>query len=155
LKGKRVIIQGWGVVSTGAAFYLTQAGARVVGIIDRVGGLINEEGFGFDEIKTLFLDRTGNSLNPKSGLLSFEEVNRRVCAAPAEIFIPAAASRLVTQDQAERLVKGGCKVISCGANVPFADPQIFYGPIARYLDSKVAVVPDFIANCGVARIFAY
>jgi glutamate dehydrogenase/leucine dehydrogenase len=29
-------------------------GAKVIGIIDRDGGLINEDGFHFDEIKTLF-----------------------------------------------------------------------------------------------------
>ena len=55
VKGKRVIIQGWGNVGSAAAFYLAQAGAKVVGIIDRVGGLINEEGFSFEEITELFL----------------------------------------------------------------------------------------------------
>jgi glutamate dehydrogenase/leucine dehydrogenase len=29
-------------------------GKKVIGIIDRDGGLINEDGFSFDEIKTLF-----------------------------------------------------------------------------------------------------
>src|SRR5690606_15758584 len=38
LAGKRVIIQGWGNVAAAAAFYLAQNGAKVVGIIDRVGG---------------------------------------------------------------------------------------------------------------------
>jgi glutamate dehydrogenase/leucine dehydrogenase len=39
--------------------------------------------------------------------------------------------------------------------VPFADPEIFYGPIAEYADDRVSVIPDFIANCGMARVFAY
>jgi glutamate dehydrogenase/leucine dehydrogenase len=46
-------------------------------------------------------------------------------------------------------------VISSGANVPFADEAIFYGPIAESADKKIAVIPDFIANCGMARVFAY
>jgi glutamate dehydrogenase/leucine dehydrogenase len=62
---------------------------------------------------------------------------------------------LVTQDQVDRMVAGGLEVISSGANVPFADPQIFYGPIAEHADHKVSVIPDFIANCGMARVFAY
>jgi glutamate dehydrogenase/leucine dehydrogenase len=33
--------------------------------------------------------------------------------------------------------------------------EIFYGPSAEYADGHVAVVPDFIANCGMARVFAY
>jgi glutamate dehydrogenase/leucine dehydrogenase len=46
-------------------------------------------------------------------------------------------------------------VISCGANVPFADPEIFFGPTGVWADERVAVIPDFIANCGMARVFAY
>ena len=62
LKGKRVIIQGWGNVAASAAYYLAQEGAKVVAIIDRVGGLINKEGFSFDEIKKLFMAKSGNYL---------------------------------------------------------------------------------------------
>lgn len=73
----------------------------------------------------------------------------------SEVFIPAAASRLVTHEQVERLVGAGLEVISCGANVPFADPEIFVGPTGLWTDEQVAVIPDFIANCGMARVFAY
>ena len=38
VKGKRVIIQGWGNVAGAAAYYLAQAGAIIVGIIDKNGG---------------------------------------------------------------------------------------------------------------------
>jgi glutamate dehydrogenase (NAD(P)+) len=61
----------------------------------------------------------------------------------------------VTQDQVARMAKAGLEVIASGANVPFADPQIFYGPIAEHADGRVSVIPDFIANCGMARVFAY
>ena len=47
------------------------------------------------------------------------------------------------------------EVIACGANVPFADSAIFFGPIGEYADSKISVIPDFVANCGMARVFAY
>jgi len=53
------------------------------------------------------------------------------------------------------MVAAGVEVISAGANVPFADAEIFYGPIAEYADQHLAVIPDFIANCGMARVFAY
>jgi glutamate dehydrogenase/leucine dehydrogenase len=88
-------------------------------------------------------------------LLSFEEVSQRIWTAGAEIFVPAAASRLVTQAQVEALVASGLEVISCGANVPFADPAIFFGPTGEWADAHCAVIPDFIANCGMARVFAY
>jgi hypothetical protein len=39
--------------------------------------------------------------------------------------------------------------------VPFADQEIFFGPIAEKADASLALIPDFIANCGMARVFAY
>jgi len=154
VKGKRVIIQGWGNVGSAAAFYLSQSGAKIVGIIDRVGGMINEDGFSFEEIKTLFLNKNGNEL-ASDKMLSFEEINEKIWDVPAEVFAPCAASRLITQDQAERMIKSGVEVISAGANVPFADPEIFFGSIANYVDDHVSLIPDFIANCGMARVFAF
>jgi glutamate dehydrogenase/leucine dehydrogenase len=38
-------VQGFGNVGSAAAFYLAEMGAKVIGIIDRDGGLINENGF--------------------------------------------------------------------------------------------------------------
>jgi glutamate dehydrogenase/leucine dehydrogenase len=152
--GKRVVVQGWGNVGSAAAYYLALAGARVVGIIDRDGGLLNIEGFSFEEIRELFLSKQGNQLGaPK--LLSFEQVNQRIWSMGAEVFLPCAASRLVTRAQLEALVAGGLEVVSSGANVPFADKEIFYGPIYEYADERLAVIPDFIANCGMARAFAF
>jgi glutamate dehydrogenase/leucine dehydrogenase len=46
----------------------------------------------------------------------------------AQIFAPCAASRLVTQSQVDAMIVSGLEVISCGANVPFADKEIFFGP---------------------------
>jgi len=154
LKGKKVIVQGWGNVGSAGAYYLAQEGAIIVGIIDRVGGLIKEEGFSLEEIRELFLTKNGNELNAPN-MLSYEEVNARIWDLKAEVFIPCAASRLITQDQIERMVNAGIEVISAGANVPFADPQIFFGPIADYADNHVSIIPDFVSNCGMARVFAY
>ena len=53
------------------------------------------------------------------------------------------------------MIASGMEVISAGANVPFADPEIFFGNIADYADDNLAVIPDFISNCGMARVFAY
>jgi glutamate dehydrogenase/leucine dehydrogenase len=154
INGKRAVIQGWGNVGAAAACFLAVEGVKIVGIIDRVGGIINEEGFTLDEIRELFLKRDGNKLVAEN-LIPFEEMNDRVWDLQSEIFIPAAASRLITQAQAERMVNAGLEVISCGANVPFADSEIFLGPIGVWMDERVSILSDFIANCGMARVFAY
>ncbi|MBB3176218.1 Glu/Leu/Phe/Val dehydrogenase dimerization domain-containing protein [Variovorax sp. Sphag1AA] len=152
--GKRVIVQGWGNVGSAAAYYLAQAGAKVVGIIDREGGLLNPDGFNFEQVRQLFLEKKGNQLSAKY-MLRFDEIDSLVWSAGAEIFLPCAGSRLVTREQVAALVEGGLEVVSSGANVPFADSEIFYGPIYEQADSQVAVIPDFIANCGMARAFAF
>ncbi|MBL7900846.1 MAG: amino acid dehydrogenase [Bacteroidia bacterium] len=154
LNNKLAIIQGWGNVAAAAAFYLTKYGVRIAGIIDRDGGLIHPAGYGEEEIRELFVNRVGNKLSAPN-LLSFEEVHERIWDIPAEIFIPGAASRLITEDQVRSMVKSGIEVVSCGANVPFADKEIFMGPISTMADNSFAVIPDFIANCGMARVFAY
>ncbi len=154
VKGKRVIVQGWGNVGSAGAYYLAQDGAIIVGIIDRVGGLIKEEGFSIEEIRELFLNKNGNELNHPS-MLSFDEVNNKIWDVKAEVFIPCAASRLITEDQLNRMINAGMEVISAGANVPFADPEIFFGPIADKADQSISIIPDFISNCGMARVFAY
>jgi glutamate dehydrogenase/leucine dehydrogenase len=154
LKNKRAIIQGWGNVAASAAFYLAQNGVKIVGIIDRVGGLIHPEGYTFEEVKQLFLARKNNTLVAEN-MLSYEEANKQIWNTDAEIFIPAASSRLVTKEQVEALIGKKLEVIACGANVPFADKEIFFGPITEYVDGKVSLIPDFVANCGMARVFAY
>lgn len=154
LKGKKVIVQGWGNVASAGAYYLAQSGAKIVGIIDRVGGLINENGFSLEEIKDLFLTKNGNEIIHPD-LRSFDEINAKIWDIAADVFIPCAASRLITQEQVERMIKSGVQVIAAGANVPFADKEIFFGPIADYADNHISVIPDFISNCGMARVFAY
>jgi glutamate dehydrogenase/leucine dehydrogenase len=154
LTQKRAIVQGFGNVGSAAAFYLAQMGVKIVAIVDRHGGLINEKGYSFEEIRQFYLNRVGNQLHAAS-LLPFDEIMNRVWDTPAEIFVPCAASRLVTKEQVDRMHAAGLEVISSGANVPFADQEIFFGPIMEYTDEKVSLLPDFIANCGMARAFAY
>ena len=153
LAGKRVIIQGWGNVASAAAYYLSELGTKIVGIIDRDGGIIRPEGLSRDEVSALFIDKNGNALrNPE---LDFATVNEQIWDMHCDIFIPGAASKIVTFDQMERLMRNGLEVASCGANVPFTDDKIFFGETAKSVDSKISLIPDFVANCGMARVFAY
>ena len=154
VKGKKAIVQGFGNVGSAAAFYLAEMGVKIIGIIDRDGGIINENGYSFEEIKELFLNKDGNKLVAEN-MISFEEINQKIWTIGADIFTPCAASRLVTKEQVDNLINSGLEVISCGANVPFADKEIFFGPIMEQTDSKTSLIPDFISNCGMARVFAY
>jgi len=153
IKNKRVIIQGWGNVASATAYYLAMKGAKIVGIIDRKGGVISKEGLTFSEVEKLFVEKNGNELN--SDLIPFDEINDMIWDLEAEVFIPGAASKIVSKGQVERLISKGLELISCGANVPFTDDKVFFGETARFLDDKISIIPDFVANCGMARVFAY
>lgn len=154
VKGKRAVVQGFGNVGSAAAYYLAQMGAKVIGIIDRAGGVINKEGFTYEEIRTFFLNKKGNTLIAEK-MIPFDQMNKEIWKLPCEIFAPCAASRLISQDQIDQMIATGLEVISCGANVPFADKEIFFGPIMEHTDNRVSLIPDFISNCGMARVFAY
>ncbi len=154
LRGKTAIIQGWGNVASAAACYLAYHGVRILGIIDRDGGVIDEKGMDLAAAKHLFLTKQGNKLQTEN-MFPFEEMNERIWQLGADIFIPGAASKLVTREQVDAMIRGGLETIACGANVPFVDDGVFFGPTAGYTDRQVSLIPDFIANCGMARVFAY
>ena len=154
IKDKRAVVQGFGNVGSAAAYYLSQMGAKIVGIIDISGGVIKKEGFSKSEIKNFFLSKEGNTLKADN-MMSFKDMNNEVWKLQTEIFAPCAASRLITKDQIDTMINSGLEVISCGANVPFADKEIFFGSIMEHTDEKVSLIPDFISNCGMARVFAY
>jgi len=146
---KRAIIQGWGNVGAATGFYLAQAGVKIIGIADKAGSLSNSEGFSLEEIKSLFINR-----KTISSLPHFSQSDA-IWKLDSEIFIPAAASKLIGNHQLERMINNKLELISCGANVPFNDEEIFYGKTLSKADQTVSVIPDFIANCGMARVFAF
>lgn len=154
LEGKKAVIQGFGNVGASAAFFLSKMGVKIVGIIDIVGGMINEKGFSPDEIKT-FLGNRKEGKPLSVDMISFDVTNEYIWNVPMDIFVPCAASRLIQKDHIVDMIAAGLEVISCGANVPFADQEIFYGTIMEYTDKHISLIPDFISNCGMARAFAY
>lgn len=154
LSEKRAVIQGWGNVGAAAGFFLSQMGVKIVGIMSSEGGLFKKEGFTHEEVKELVVNKRNNKLTSPD-MLPHGELEKRIWDQEFEIFIPAAASRLITRDQVDRMISSRLEVFSCGANVPFDDPEIFFGPTGLYADQKFSIIPDFIANSGMARVFAH
>lgn len=152
--GKRALVQGFGNVGSAAAWYLAKMGVLVVGILDRTGGLYNESGFTPEEIGRLIRNRDGNALRADH-MIPYVEAQNTFWDIKADIFTPNAGSRMVTSTHLQQMKNAGVEVISCGANVPFADPEIFLGKTGFQADQDFVLIPDFIANCGMARVFAY
>ncbi|WP_445400945.1 Glu/Leu/Phe/Val dehydrogenase dimerization domain-containing protein [Zobellella sp. An-6] len=154
LAGKRVMVQGFGNVGAAAAYYLAQEGARIVGIMDAGGGVVAPEGLSFEQVTALYLGRQDNRL-AGPGVVGFEQAQAAFWQLGAEVFLPCAASRLVSAEHLAALADNGVELIACGANVPFRDQEIFYGPVYQQADERLSVIPDFIGNCGMARAFAF
>ncbi|MDH5597771.1 MAG: amino acid dehydrogenase, partial [Cyclobacteriaceae bacterium] len=102
-----------------------------------------------------FFIKRKNNILPVEEKLSHEDYASQLRELQYEIFIPAAASRLINRSHVMDMIKAKVEVISSGANVPFDDPEIFIGSTGLYADEKISVLPDFIANCGMARVFAH
>jgi glutamate dehydrogenase/leucine dehydrogenase len=151
LTKKRAVIQGWGNVGAATGFFLAQLGVKIVAIVSHEGGLINQHGFTLDEIKGLVVNRNGNKLVSKQ-MLPFFMVNQKIWELEFEIFVPAATSRLIIKDQVDRMISSKLEVFPCAAHTPFFDPEMFIGPIGLYADENFAMIPDFIANSGRARV---
>ena len=154
IQDKTAAVQGWGNVGAAAAYYLAMMGVKVTAITDKDGGTINKDGFSFEEVSELLHNKDGNVLKC-FGKKSSEEMDEIFWTSGVDIFIPAAASRLISEDNMRKLIDGGVEVVSCGANVPFQEEEMFFGPLTQFADAKTSLIPDFIANCGMARAFSY
>jgi len=154
-KGKKVLLQGFGNVGAPVAFYLTQAGMKVVCILDREGAVLNPEGFSIEQVNELLKTRKDNLIHSSDKKLYTEMNMDDIWTIGADVLIPAANSRVITKEIIDKMLPHGLELISSGANIPFKDEEIFFGPIELYADEKVSVISDFIANCGIARVFSY
>jgi glutamate dehydrogenase (NAD(P)+) len=169
LAGQRVIIEGFGAVGAFAGYYLERQGAIIVSTSTRnPDGTIrvasNPRGI---DVRRLIRAREGTNLPTRSGdyaTIQDTASGDELLNIPAEIYIPAAASHTTTASRMRVMQQMGVKVVSCGANNPFAydmtkkdiaswvDDML---ALQREADQMFAIIPDFIANCGMARTFNY
>ena len=61
----------------GSLELLISSGAIIVGIIDKLGGVIKPEGYSFQEVKSLLINRSSNYLEVDE-MISFKEVNEKI-----------------------------------------------------------------------------
>lgn len=134
--------------------FLAQKGVQIIGILSLEGAIIDKDGIAPETITSLFLNKENNKLI-STKLIPYEEAKDQLWDLPAEIFIPAAKSRLVQKEHLKKLINGRLELIVCGANFPFVENDIFLGPVTKMADDKIALIPDFISNAGLARIAAY
>ncbi len=169
LDGQRAIIEGFGAVGAFAAYYLQQLGVVTVAVSSRgpnrtVRVAAADKGL---PVNALILAREGTELAGASKALPMiieSATGDELFEHKADIYIPGALSHSTTAARLGALRQCGVKVISCGANNPFAydrskkDIASWVGDmlvLQREADKAFAIIPDFVANCGMARTFGY
>ncbi|MCQ4366920.1 MAG: Glu/Leu/Phe/Val dehydrogenase [Sulfolobales archaeon] len=136
IEGKTVIVQGFGNVGTYTVKFLSEMGAKVIGVSDSKGGVIDPEGLDYNELLKV-KKATGSVINyPKGKKVTNEELLTSEC----DILIPAALENVIHRGNAEKVK---AKLIVEAANGPLtADADL---TLKR---RGIPVVPDILANAG-------
>jgi glutamate dehydrogenase len=135
LKGMRVIVQGFGNVGSYLAKFLYDAGAKVIGISDLLGGLYDKNGL---DIPYLLENR--DSFGIVSTLYKHSITNQELLEKECDVLIPAAISGVINKQNAPKL---NCNIVIEAANGPTTKEAL------SLLDERnILVVPDILANSG-------
>jgi len=155
VEGARVRVEGFGAVGAPCALYLARAGMRIVALDDREKTLFDPQGVDAGGMEELIRRRAGKLLPAADPRCLRGQESRAADEAPFELFVAAAASEMIDARQLDRLEAQGVEVIACGANQPFHEEELGDTRMARQADERFSVVPDVVANCGMARAFSY
>ncbi|MEX0349817.1 MAG: Glu/Leu/Phe/Val dehydrogenase [Paracoccaceae bacterium] len=138
LDGKRVIVQGLGNVGFHAAKFLSEEdGSKIIGIIERDGGIYNADGLDVEGVRNWIVKHGGvtgfpDATHVEDGAVLLEE--------ECDILIPAALEGVINLGNAERIK---APLIIEAAN----------GPVTAGADEVLrkkgcVIIPDMYANAG-------
>ncbi|HET9440418.1 MAG TPA: Glu/Leu/Phe/Val dehydrogenase dimerization domain-containing protein [Longimicrobiales bacterium] len=155
LSSARVLLEGFGNVGAACALYLARTGARVVAIRDAQKVLLAPDGLSAQDVEQLIATRNGKLLPNDDVRVVHTRVAERFLSTRADVFVCAAISGSIDESVMTRLSALGVRTIACGANQPFAESKMGSTRVAQYADQRFAILPDILANLGMARTFSY
>lgn len=136
LKGKRIIVQGLGNVGYHAAQFLSQEdGAIIVGVMERDGAVVDENGIDIDGLHKFIHDNGG-----VKGYNGYTPDSHSVLTMDCDIFIPAAMESIITADNADE-IKANIIIEAANGPVTFTANEMLR-------DRNCLIIPDLYANAG-------
>ena len=138
LSGKKIIVQGLGNVGYYAASILQQEDeAKIIAIIERDGGLLDEDGLDVEKVREFITENGGVKGYPDA---TYVENGKSLLAHECDVLIPAALEAQITKDNAPEIK---ARVICEAAN----------GPVTFEADEilrqrGVTILPDAYVNAG-------
>ena len=136
IRGRKVVVQGFGNVGSVAARLLWREGCVIVAVSDVKGGIHNPVGIDIRQLET-HIAESGSVV----GFPGTESVtNEELLTLPCDILVPAAVGGQINAGNADKLKTS---LVAEGANGP-TTPEA--DVILR--DRGVTVIPDILANAG-------
>jgi glutamate dehydrogenase (NAD(P)+) len=136
IRGRKVVVQGFGNVGAVAARLLWREGCVIVGVSDIKGGIHNPAGLDIRQLET-HIAETGTVV----GFPGTDPVtNEELVTLPCDILVPAAVGGQIHPGNADQIK---ASLVAEGANGP-TTPEA--DTILR--DRGVTVIPDILANAG-------
>jgi glutamate dehydrogenase (NAD(P)+) len=136
IKGRKVVVQGFGNVGGVAARMLWRDGAVIQGVSDYKGGVWNSQGLDIRALEQHVKERGSVVGFPGADSIS----NKDILEQPCDILLPAATGSQIREDNADRIQ---AQIVVEGANGPTT-------PEADVIlhNRGIVVIPDILANAG-------
>lgn len=133
-----VAVQGFGNVGSHTARIMREAGAKVIAVSDKSGGLYNPKGLDLPALLARYHVDGHGSLHEAG--MGERITNEELLALDCTVLVPAALSEQVTHKNAPKV---RCRILAEGANGPttLEADQIL-------TDQGVFIIPDILANSG-------
>ena len=148
LKGKEVVVSGFGNVSWGTVRKLNQLGAKVITISGPDGYIYDPDGVTAGEKEDYLLELRASGKNICSPYAEkFPNAKffpgQKPWGVKADLYIPCATQNEIDMPEAQAMVANGCKFLCEGSNMPTTNEAMAY-----LMENGVVIGPAKAANAG-------
>ena len=147
IKGKTVVISGFGQVAWGAALKVNELGGKVIAISGPDGYIYDKDGVSGKKVDYMLKLRSSNNDVVAPYAQEFPEAKffagKRPWEVKCDIAMPCATQNELNANDAQALVNNGCKCVCEGANMPCTAEAV-----EIFLKNKVMFAPGKAANAG-------
>lgn len=146
LKGKTVVLTGYGNVTWGAVKKLTELGAKPITISGSAGYILDEAGIITEEKISFLLDARAGKAKLKDYAERFGArffPDEKPYGIKADIVMPCATQNEVGMEEAEKILASGAGYYIEVSNMPTTNEALKY-----LMEKNITVAPSKAANAG-------
>lgn len=147
LEGKKVAVSGFGNVAWGAILKINELGGKVLTISGPDGYIYDPDGISGEKVDYLLELRASNQDIVKPYSYEFPNAQffagKRPWEVAVDLAMPCATQNELHKEDAEALIKNGCKFVAEVANMP-CTPEA----IEVFQDNKICFAPGKAVNAG-------